>query len=81
VKQLLGGAVYVVDWGLVTLRNDTVTGNAALSRGPGSRGEGGGLYIATSASVCLDAFTLAHVSHNSASTSYPDIFGSYTLCP
>jgi hypothetical protein len=44
-------------------------------------GEGGGLYIDTLASVCLDAFTLARVTHNSASTSYPDIFGSYTVCP
>ena len=51
------------------------------SPGAAGLGEGGGLYIDTLASVCLDAFTLAHVSNNRASTSYPDIFGPHTIGP
>ena len=74
----LGGAVYVAG-GTVEFRNDTVTGNSAL-RGYGGAGEGGGLYINSLASVCLDAFTLVHVANNTASTAYPDIYGPYTLC-
>jgi hypothetical protein len=79
--------------GMVTLTSDTITSNTAqggngggggsgrgygLAGNPGL-GEGGGLSIDTPAEVCLYAFTQAHVSRNSASTSYPDIFGSYTL--
>jgi hypothetical protein len=41
-------------------------------------GEGGGLYLAGGAAVGIDAYTLAHFSHNHASTAYPDIDGSYT---
>jgi hypothetical protein len=80
----LGGAVCVVG-GTVTLHNDTVTGNAALSGGSGGVGYGGGLYInggllQRPVTVCLDAFTLAHVINNTASTAYPNIFGPYTVC-
>jgi hypothetical protein len=51
--------------------------------GPGSpgQGEGGGLYIDPLASVCLDAFTLANILNNTASTQDPNIHGSYTICP
>ena len=73
-----GGAVYV-GGGTVTLRNDIVTGNSAL-QGAGATGEGGGLSIATAASVSLDAFTQANVINNTASTAYPNIDGSYTIC-
>ena len=50
-------------------------------------GEGGGLFIGTEASafygssvaiVDIDAFTLANVIDNTASTSDPNIFGTYT---
>jgi hypothetical protein len=44
-------------------------------------GEGGGLYIDAAAAVCLDAFTQSHVQKNHASTSNPDIYGTYTTCP
>jgi hypothetical protein len=78
-----GGALYAAG-GTITLRNDTVTGNAALggsgARVPGA-GTGGGLYIASAATVYLDAFTLAHTINNTASTSNNDIFGSYILIP
>jgi hypothetical protein len=66
---------------------DTATGGAG---GKGARGvydgipglgEGGGLFIDPAAAVCLDAFTLANFQNNTASTSNPDIAGSYTTCP
>jgi hypothetical protein len=49
------------------------------SPGSSGMGEGGGLYIAPLGTVYLDAFTLGHFSHNTASTSNDDVFGSYTL--
>jgi hypothetical protein len=44
-------------------------------------GKGGGLYIASAATLYLDAFTLAHTINNTASTSNNDIFGPYILIP
>lgn len=82
----LGGAMYVAS-GTVTLNNTTMSGNTAqggLDFYPGGiagRGVGGGLYIAPAAIVSLDAFTQSNVINNTASTSDPDIFGSYTLVP
>jgi hypothetical protein len=49
--------------------------------GSNGLGEGGGLYMDPAASVCLDAFTQASFKNNTASTSNPDIAGSYTTCP
>jgi hypothetical protein len=76
-----GGGLYAAG-GEVTMEDGTVTGNAGNGGyspvAPGM-GEGGGLYIATSAAVSLDAFTLANVLNNTASTSDPNIDGSYTL--
>jgi hypothetical protein len=57
----------------VSLRNDTVAGNQAVLYSAG-----GGLFIATGATVSLDSFTLKHTSNNTADA-YPDIYGSYTL--
>jgi hypothetical protein len=86
-----GGGLYVAS-GIVSLTGTTADHNTAKggaggkgakghpSGGPGL-GEGGGLYIDPTASVCLDAFTQANVAHNSASTAYPDIDGSYTTSP
>jgi hypothetical protein len=59
-------------------KSNTIGGNTSGSPG---LGEGGGLSIEPLASVSLDAFTQAHVIQNSASTSDPDIFGSYTTSP
>jgi hypothetical protein len=81
-----------MDGGTSTLRDDSVTNNAASGgagghSGPGSwvgavgLGEGGGIYIDTAATVYLDAFTVANVIHNKASTSNNDIVGSYTVKP
>jgi hypothetical protein len=62
-----GGGVYVAG-GTVTLSGDIVQSNTAAGRG-------GGLYIASAATVYLDAFTLANCTGNS-----PDnIVGSYVL--
>jgi hypothetical protein len=73
-----GGALYVAG-GSVTLRNDTVTGNSAVGGTgyPLGLAEGGGIFINPLATVCLDAFTVAHTIGNK-----PDnIFGSYTISP
>jgi hypothetical protein len=82
----LGGGMYVAA-GTVTLRLTTVSGNAADGGTAGQPvkgakaqdgvGEGGGLYLASGASVFLDSFTNTNTTHNSASTSHPDIYGSF----
>jgi hypothetical protein len=79
-----GGGLYVAG-GTVTLTSVTVPTNHAYggSNAPGAGwpadplGEGGGLYIATGTTVYIDAFTLANVISNTASTSNPNIFGTY----
>jgi hypothetical protein len=72
----------------VTLTGDSATTNSANAGGggdlgaPGSGpgvGEGGGLYILPTASVNLDTSTLDAIINNTASTSYPNIAGPYTL--
>jgi hypothetical protein len=82
-----GGGLYVAA-GSVSLFSTTVDHNTAKGGHAGDRylssdglGRGGGLYIEPLASVSLDAFTQAHVKNNSASTSDPDIFGSYSTSP
>jgi hypothetical protein len=77
-----GGGMNVAA-GTVSLLSTTVDGNSAIGGGGSAGGVelGGGLYLAAASSVCLDAFTLSHFYHNSASTSGPDIYGSYTTCP
>jgi hypothetical protein len=63
-----------------------------LAKGNDGLGQGGGLFISPwywvagqpdpiPVSVCLEAFTQAHVVNNSASTRDPNIAGSYTPCP
>jgi hypothetical protein len=70
--------------GTLILQNDIVTQNIAEggAGGPGAPkgpGEGGGLYIAGATAASLDAFTVANVLHNLASTSNSEIQGSYQL--
>src|SRR5262249_35805457 len=43
--------------------------------GTPGQGVGGGLGLMSTAAVSLDAFTVAHVTKNHASTSDPDIYG------
>jgi hypothetical protein len=50
------------------------------SNGSPGLGEGGGLYIDAAAAVCLDAFTQSHFKKNHASSSFPEIDGTYTTC-
>jgi hypothetical protein len=64
-----------------TVTDNTATGGAAGSGGSAGLGVGGGLYLADGGAACLDAFTLAHVTGNHASTSDDDIFGTFTPCP
>jgi hypothetical protein len=83
----LGGGMYVAA-GTVTLRQTTVSGNTATGGTAGQPvqgqkakdglGEGGGLYLASGSAVSLDSFTQNHDTNNSASTSHPDIYGSFT---
>jgi hypothetical protein len=83
-----GGGVYAT--APLELRATTVTRNAATGGAGGSSpkgydkgadgvGRGGGIYIAPTASVAIDAVTQAHTTSNAASTSDNDIFGSFTL--
>ncbi len=64
-----------------TVTDNTATGGAAGSGGSAGLGIGGGLYLAEGGAACLDAFTLAHVMGNHASTNGDDIFGAFTPCP
>jgi hypothetical protein len=81
-----GGALDV-SGGTVTLTQTTMAANnaagglAGIFNGYTGKGEGGGLYIDPSASVDLDAFTVANILNNTASTSDPNIHGSYSLLP
>jgi hypothetical protein len=72
--------------GTIILHADTLTMNSAqggtgLSGAQNGLGVGGGLYIATPATVLLDNFTTAHVNNNNASTSNNDIYGTYNAQP
>jgi hypothetical protein len=85
----LGGGLYASN-ASVTLRGVSATsttasgglaglagnGNKRYNGSPG-RGIGGGVYRGSSASLALDDFTLAHVINNIATTSSPNIAGSY----
>jgi hypothetical protein len=81
----LGGGLCLAG-GTASLHNSTVTGNKALGGHGGGGGtsaglgEGGGVFIAPAASVCLDAFTQANVNNNAASTADDNIFGTFTTC-
>jgi hypothetical protein len=84
-----GGGLFVGDPYLsatLDMHNCVFTGNSAIGglgqrSGLDGKGEGGGLFIDPLASVCLDALTLANFTRNKASTSGPDIYGSYAICP
>jgi hypothetical protein len=42
-------------------------------------GVGGGLFVVTPAAVEIDAFTVANIINNTASTGEPNIAGPYTV--
>jgi hypothetical protein len=80
------GGMLVLNGATVSLHNCIVTQNSAVAGkgvagGTDGLGEGGGLWIDSLASVCLDTLTVAKVSNNKASTSSNNIYGSYTICP
>ena len=73
-----GGAIYVAG-GSVTLTNDYIEGNTASDyQGTAYLGpEGGGIFIASGATVYLDSFTYGAMTGNS-----PDnVWGAYILLP
>jgi hypothetical protein len=77
-----GGGLYAAAGATVTLCADTVEFNAAAG-GKGARngkGHAGGLFIAQTATLYLDSFTLANTINNAASK-YANIEGSYVLQP
>jgi hypothetical protein len=81
----LGGGAYA-GGGTVTMQNTSITGNIAKGGqggryGNGNPGEGvaGGIYIDMTASVGLDAFTVAHIKQNKASSSDDNIHGWYDV--
>jgi hypothetical protein len=87
-----GGAIATGDFAItVTLCNDTVEFNSAVGgpAGPGvsaGNGYGGGLYIESGnpafgnpTTVYMDTSTQANIINNTASTSDPNIDGSYIV--
>jgi hypothetical protein len=66
---------------LSTITANAASGGAAGAGGSAGQGIGGGAYFALGGSVCLDAFTVANILANSASTSNNNVFGVFTICP
>jgi hypothetical protein len=80
-----GGGLYNDGSSTLTVTSSAVTlnsasGGAAGSGGIAGDGIGGGAYFAAGGNVCLDAFTVANVLGNTASTSNNDVFGTFTIC-
>jgi hypothetical protein len=63
-----------------TITGNQATGGAAGTGGNAGHGIGGGVYFVSGGEACLDTFTVAHVTHNHASTSADDILGVFTIC-
>jgi hypothetical protein len=63
-----------------TITGNQATGGAAGSGGSAGEGIGGALYLADSGKACFDAYTVAHVYSNIASTTDDDFFGVFTIC-
>jgi hypothetical protein len=82
----VGGGVYVApnvasaEIHMCTASGNSATGGAANSQGIPGYGSGGGLFLGEFAPVCLDDFTVDHVTGNTASSARPNIDGSYTTC-
>jgi hypothetical protein len=79
----IGGGLEI-ERGTITLQNDIITQNTSEGGAGGSGahigpGKGGGMAIRSAATAYLDAFTVANVIHNKASTSNKDFLGSYFL--
>jgi hypothetical protein len=80
-----GGGIYNDGQSNLTVTGTGITGNgatggAAGTGGSAGQGIGGGIYFASGGVGCLDAYTLANVLGNTASTSDNDVFGAFTIC-
>ena len=70
--------------GIATVTASTITHNRAKG-GKGhddssdGQGIGGGVYLASGGSVCINWNTV--IAHNHASTSNDDVFGDFIICP
>jgi hypothetical protein len=62
------------------ITNNSATGGAASGGGSAGQGAGGGAYFAAGGTVCLDAFTVANIVGNTASTGDNNVFGGFTIC-
>jgi hypothetical protein len=88
-----GGGLYAAA-GSIELHDCSVTQNVAKGGAGGRAGSGsprgqngspglgigGGFYIDSDVLACLDAFTVSNLKKNKASTSDPNVHGSYSLC-
>jgi probable HAF family extracellular repeat protein len=76
-----GGGLYVAA-GSAAIFNTLVNGNSAVNGfgSPFGSGYGGGIYIGN-AQVAIDEFTVDHITGNTSSTNYPNVFGPYNLIP
>lgn len=79
-----GGGLYAAG-GTVTINNSSISSNSALGGAAGKgiggvagQGIGGGIYVQIDAFCLLDALTVSKLKRNKASTSDPNIHGSYT---
>jgi hypothetical protein len=75
----LGGGIWNDVQCTLTVTGSTITENQATG-GAAGVGQGGGLYLTSGGTACLDAFTRDHAKHNHASTSDDDIFGIFSIC-
>jgi hypothetical protein len=80
-----GGGIYNDGQSNLTVTGTSITGNeatggAASTGGSAGQGIGGGVYLASGGVGCLDAYTLANVLGNMASTGNNDVFGAFTIC-
>jgi hypothetical protein len=84
--EAFGGGVFVGRGASASLLGVTITGNSAQGGNPKAKpgaagqGVGGGIYIMTDLAG-MDAFTIAHLTGNYASTSDDDAHGPYGQIP
>jgi hypothetical protein len=76
----LGGGIFTDKTAVLSVTGSTITDNAAIGAAGFSdgKGQGGGVFIATGAKVCIDLATT--ITGNHASTSDDDVFGVFTTC-
>lgn len=82
----LGGGFANILASNLTVKTSVVSGNRAIGGAAGTLGSpgngfGGGFYLTSDGVACWDSFTSVSTSGNFASTGFPDVFGTFTICP